>query len=301
VKLPLRGIALVPFFIAVLVAFCHTGIAEPIDAPAAGATPVVEVDLIDFDPAIGDVHGRLHLRLPKSMITKNESPTRDLAFVDADTVDESILKISSKEPYSYYDDFINSRYQVNDPGSQFMYPFDRHETYLHFFVAYDNSNGTSNDVKDFTKIPIALDCSACSFDGFDVDVSDAGTTATDVRLKVKVRRTNPTVIFSVFLAIAMWAITIVVLVLAIRVAHKKEEAPEIGTMGFIAGLLFAFPAIRSAQPRVPPMGVIVDYFGFFCDELILIVALIVVMVAWLRFGDKKKAEAEAAADVAADT
>lgn len=90
------------------------------------------------------------------MITKNESPTRDLVFVDADTVDESILKISSKEPYSYYDDFINSRYQVNDPGSQFMYPFDRHETYLHFFVAYDNSNGTSNDVKDFTKIPIAL-------------------------------------------------------------------------------------------------------------------------------------------------
>jgi hypothetical protein len=37
VKLPLRGIALVPFLIAVLVAFCHTGIAEPIDAPAAGA------------------------------------------------------------------------------------------------------------------------------------------------------------------------------------------------------------------------------------------------------------------------
>ena len=49
------------------------------------------------------------------------------------------------------------------------------------------------------------------------------------------------------------------------------------------------------------MGVIVDYFGFFCDEIILIIALIVVMVAWLRFGDKKKAEAEAAPDVAADT
>jgi hypothetical protein len=296
----LRAFALVPFFIAVLVAFCHTGIAEPIDAPAAGATPVVEVDLIDFDPAIGDIHGRLHLRLPKSMISKNASPMRDLVFVDADTVDESILKISSKEPYSYYDDFINSRYQVNDPGSQFMYPFDRHETYLHFFVAYDTSNGTTG-AKNLTKIPIALNCSACSFDGFDVDVSDAGTTATDVQLKVKVRRTNPTIIFSVFLAIAMWAITIVVLVLALRVAHKKEEAPEIGTMGFIAGLLFAFPAIRSAQPRIPPMGVIVDYFGFFADEMILIVALIVVMVAWLRFGDKKKAAEEAAIEVAADT
>jgi Domain of unknown function (DUF4436) len=264
------GIRVAPFLIAVLVAFCHTGIAEPIDAPAAGATPVVEVDLIDFDPAIGDIHGRLHLRLPKSMISKTESPTRD------------------KEPYSYYDDFINSRYQVNDPGSQFMYPFDRHQTYLHFFVAYDKSNGGAANAVNLQKIPIALDCSACTFDGFDVDVSDAGSTATDIQLKVKVRRTNPTLIFSVFLAIAMWAITIVVLVLALRVAHKKEEAPEIGTMGFIAGLLFAFPAIRSAQPRVPPIGVIVDYFGFFCDEIILIIALIVVMAAWLRFGNESK-------------
>jgi hypothetical protein len=167
VKLPLRVFALAPFLIAVLVAFCHTGIAEPIDAPAAGATPVVEVDLIDFDPAIGDIHGRLHLRLPKSMISKTESPTRDLVFVDADTVDESILKISSKEPYSYYDDFINSRYQVNDPGSQFMYPFDRHQTYLHFFVAYDKSNGGAANAANLQKIPVALDCSVCSFDGFD--------------------------------------------------------------------------------------------------------------------------------------
>jgi hypothetical protein len=84
-----------------------------------------------------------------------------------------------------------------------------------------------------------------------------------------------------------------VLVLAIRVAHRKDEAPEISTMGFIAGLLFAFPAIRSAQPRVPPMGVIVDYFGFFCDEVILIATLIVVMIAWLRFPEAKK---EAAAE-----
>ncbi len=67
-------------------------------------------------------------------------------------------------------------------------------------------------------------------------------------------------------------------------------------MGFIAGLLFAFPAIRGAQPRVPPMGVIVDYFGFFCDEFILIGTLIVVMIAWLRFPEEKKeTEAEPAA------
>jgi hypothetical protein len=288
VRYPLLALAVMPLAIAGLVAFCNVGIAEPIDAPATGPTPLVEVDLIDFDPAIGDVHGRLHLRLPASMITQEEEPTRDLVFVDADTVDESVLKLSSKSPYSYYDGFINSRYQVNDPGSQFFYPFDRHQTYLHFFLA-------RNDAKGLTKIPIAYDCSGCVFDGFDLSITDAGTTKTDVRLKVDIRRTNPTIIFSVFLAIAMWSITIVVVILSIRVARRKDAAPEVSTMGFIAGLLFAFPAIRSAQPRVPPMGVIVDYFGFFCDEVILIGALILVMIAWLRFREEEKKELAAEA------
>ncbi len=147
--------------------------------PAAAAKPVVEVNLIDFDPALGDVHARLHLRLPSSMLLQDEAPAKDLVFVDAANIDESILKIPSKEPFSAYDDFINTRYQVNDPGSQFMYPFDEHETDIHFFLAEDDG---STNLQHIRPIPIAYDCSNCSFDGFQVAVTDAGTTPTEVRL-----------------------------------------------------------------------------------------------------------------------
>ena len=254
---------------------------QPLDAAAQGSKPVIEINLIDFDPAVGDVHARVHLRLPPSMITAAATPTHDLIFVDATTVDESILKISSKTPFSYYDDFINSRYQVNDPGTQFMYPFDQHSTYLHYFLAQDSGNGA--DLRKVVKLPVAYDCSNCGFDGFHVAIADAGTTPTDVRLRVTIRRTTPIILFSMFIAVAMWAMTIVIVILAIRVVRKTKSAPEVATMGFIGGLLFAFPAIRGAQPRVPPMGVFSDYIAFFACEFILMFTLVAVMIAWVRY------------------
>lgn len=265
--------------------------AQPIDAAATGKKPVIEFNLIDFDPASGDVHGRLHLRLPASMITKELEPARDLVLVDATTVDESVLRLSSKEPFSYYDGFINSRYQVDDPGTQFMYPFDEHVTYLHAFLA-ENEGGR------LVRVPVAYDCAECEFDGFDVTVTDAGTTPTDVRLKVSIRRTTPIIVFSVCLSIAMWAMTLVVVRLAIRVVRQKKRAPEVATMGFIGGLLFAFPTIRGAQPRVPPMGVFSDYFAFFWCEFILIITLVVVMMAWVRYPHEADESTEAGEEIA---
>ncbi len=253
----------------------------------AGDKAVVAIDLIDFDPAVGDVHARLHLILPQSMLGKDATPAHDLTFVDEATVDESILKLSSTTPFSYYDGFASARYQVGDPGSEFSYPFDRHVTAIDFFLAQQITSGGKTT---FKRLPITYDCSGCSFDGFKVTIADAGTTPTEVRLKVSIRRSTPIIVFSVFLAVAMWAMTILVLILAIRVSRKKKHAPEVGTMGFIGGLLFAYPAIRGAQPRVPPMGVLSDYYGFFWNELILIVALACVMFAWVRFPEPPEEE-----------
>jgi hypothetical protein len=72
----------------------------PVDAAAAGDKPIIEINVIDFDPTTGDVHARLHLRLPPSLVSKQGAPTHSLVFVDTTTVDESIVKLSSKEPFS---------------------------------------------------------------------------------------------------------------------------------------------------------------------------------------------------------
>ena len=254
---------------------------EPANGQTAGPIPVVEVNLIDFDPSAGDVYARLHLQLPAAMLEANDSPLHDVRLVDSQTVDSPILKISANVPFSYYDDFIAARYQVNDQGTQFMYPFDAHNTSLGFFVSQDMGHGK------FERLPIKYDCSQCTVDGFDVSIHDDGTTPTDVRLRVNITRTKPIIIFSLAIALAMWAMTIVVVLMAYRVIRLNKEVPDVATMGFIGGLLFAFPAIRSTQPRVPPMGVLSDYYGFFWCEFILIVALVVVTIAWIRFPGTK--------------
>jgi len=60
------------------------------------------------------------------------------------------------------------------------------------------------------------------------------------------------------------------------------EATEMGEMAFCAALLFAFPAIRNAQPFAPTMGVLSDYLGFFWAESIVAISLIIKLNIWLR-------------------
>jgi hypothetical protein len=52
-------------------------------------------------------------------------------------------------------------------------------------------------------------------------------------------------------------------------------------MAFYAALLFAFPAIRNAQPFTPPMGVLSDYLGFFWAESLVAISLIIKLNIWL--------------------
>jgi hypothetical protein len=59
------------------------------------------------------------------------------------------------------------------------------------------------------------------------------------------------------------------------------EAPEMGEMAFCAALLFAFPAIRNAQPFAPTMGMLSDYLGFFWAESIVAISLIIKLNIWL--------------------
>jgi hypothetical protein len=61
----------------------------------------------------------------------------------------------------------------------------------------------------------------------------------------------------------------------VRKLVRTDLPPDINELAFGAALLFAFPAIRSIEPFVPPMGVLSDFFGFFWAESIVAVSLVV--------------------------
>jgi Domain of unknown function (DUF4436) len=46
-------------------------------------------------------------------------------------------------------------------------------------------------------------------------------------------------------------------------------------------LIFGLPAIRNAQPGVPPVGVLGDYISFIWAEIIVGVSAVIIIWTWL--------------------
>lgn len=100
-------------------------------------------------------------------------------------------------------------------------------------------------------------------------------------MDIKITRSEPVVFFSTLVMIIMWLLAIITALMALRILFS-DRLPEIGLLGFLGALLFAFPAIRNAQPNVPPVGTLGDFLSFFWTELIVVVSLIIVGACWLK-------------------
>lgn len=242
--------------------------------------PLLIINLLSFDSPLGDIPARLMLKLPKSDITPRFSPKSDYYLVDELTVNESVLKIDSTKPFSAFDNELATTYQVDDAGSQFIYPFDVHNAELRIFV--DKSiNGNSEELLK-EHLPIKVDTSLCSFEGYKITLTPGPDNGPNyVNLKIELRRTFAIKAFVVFLSFLMLAVSIGFM-LMVRKLMKSEAAPDINELAFGAALLFAFPAIRSIEPSVPPMGVLSDFFGFFWAETIVALSLIAYLHCWMK-------------------
>ena len=247
-----------------------------------GSNPVLSMNLIGFDAVTGDLRARHNLRIPASEVSSIHSPKQSYYLVDPfDTQSPTFLAIRSQVPYSVYDNFLTSIYQVEDAGSQFFYPFDTHRARIRLFVDRDEGIG-SGGKPELKRQPFTFDYNVPTFEGYDVTMTpmpDNSPTLFD--LDVVLKRNLPIRCYSVFIALLMLLISVSVLRMAQK-RIKSTEAPEMGEMAFCAALLFAFPAIRNAQPFAPPMGVLSDYLGFFWAESLVAISLIIKLNIWLR-------------------
>jgi len=247
-----------------------------------GSNPVLSMNLIGFDAVTGDLKARHNLRIPASEVSLIYAPKQSYYLVDPfDTQSPTFLAIRSQVPYSVYDNFLTSIYQVEDAGSQFFYPFDTHRARIRLFVDREERIGLGGR-PELKRQPFTFDFNIPTFEGYDVTMipmPDNSPTLLD--LDVVLKRTLPIRCYSVFIALLMLLISVSVLRMA-RKRLKSTEAPEMGEMAFCAALLFAFPAIRNAQPFAPPMGVLSDYLGFFWAESLVAISLIIKLNIWLR-------------------
>lgn len=235
--------------------------------------PHLVINLMSFEATHGDINARLQLRLPEAEVTQQYSPKHDYFLVDELTVNESVLKISSTTPYSAFNNYLPTMYQVHDAGSQFFYPFDNHTAYLRMFV--DRSGGTNALGVVEQRLPVKIDTSLCSFEGYNIKLTpESDNSPTYTHLRLDLDRTLPIKLFTVFVSLLMLMVSIGFMNM-VRKLVKTNASPDINELAFGAALLFAFPAIRSIEPFVPPMGVLSDFIGFFWAESIVAISLVV--------------------------
>jgi len=258
---------------AIMVSSILAGDAE--SAFTDGTNPELSINLISFESSQGDIMARLHLKLPKSELNSRFSPKHDYALVDELTINESVLRMSSSNPYSAFNNSLATEYQVHDAGSQFFYPFDDHVADIRIFV--DRTDGGIEQ-----RVPVKLDTTLCSFEGYKINLTPASDHATDyVHLQVELQRTLPIRLFTIFISVLMLTVAIGFMNM-VRKLVKSKAPPDINELAFGAALLFAFPAIRSIQPFVPPMGVLSDFVGFFWAETIVAGSLIAYLNCWIK-------------------
>jgi hypothetical protein len=94
-------------------------------------------------------------------------------------------------------------------------------------------------------------------------------------------RSTPTILYTVSMMVVMWSVGLGAFALSASLVARRRRF-EAGFTGFLAALLFAFPAVRNSLPGAPPIGVLTDYAAFFWGEALVAAALLLLLFGWTR-------------------
>ncbi|CAO3628291.1 unnamed protein product [Cunninghamella blakesleeana] len=203
---------------------------------------------VDFDKMSYSIHFNLQpngtLVNPQGYLlhetTISFTPFQRFIFSEGDTL--SSLQVSFK-----YDD-----------GNSIDYPFDQYTGYFEMDATIKILNNNNSFIEQPLPISFNLDASLTSF-------SFTPTfTPMEHRLGLKTMtgRSKTTLGFSFFMCFLMWALSLIMAMYGYQVLiHKRPVHAHACMLGI--SMLFALPAMRSAQPGVPDAGCISDVLGFY--------------------------------------
>nr|KAJ3420561.1 hypothetical protein HK105_005533 [Polyrhizophydium stewartii] len=109
-----------------------------------------------------------------------------------------------------------------------------------------------------------------------------------IEAKIVFQRYWPSRFFSIFVFCIQWILSVIALILSTTLwfRNRKVEPP---TIGVIASLLFALPAIRSAQPGAPPVGCTLDVAGYFWNLGLAALSMMLLMINYIvRYTREKR-------------
>jgi hypothetical protein len=273
----------------------------------------VFVKLVSVDPIKGDASARLEF-LPHGNLTPDEGVTlsKDIKLL--------VNSASGKQEHVFEKgkrmNPVDVTVQLFD-GNVTDYPFDRHSGYLEMYLSEvvkdkaDKSKaeavptpvptplpvdedgeerpqqqppaGETQGAQAPTEpesVPIGVDFFG-SIPGLSIQAAKTGQSDDDyVAIDMNFERAPTVKFFSIFVMVVMWGVTIVVLLMTFSIVMQGRKI-EIGMFSFLAALLFAFVALRNAQPGSPPIGSYSDYIAFFWAEILIALCLLTIIAVWV--------------------
>ena len=273
----------------------------------------VDVKLVSIDPNKGDIVARLEF-LPKGSFTTDEGSTlaRDLKLYVNSANGKQELDFPKGKRMNPMEVVVNMF-----DGLVTDYPFDKHSAFLEMYflpgkeAAKEKSAAAAPKpaeptptptpeapaageeqkkeegakkaeaaTPDEDDIPIGVDFVG-SIPGFKIEAAKAKESTDDyVGIDMTISRASTTKFFSFFVMAMMWGLTIGVMFLTLSVVLRGRKV-ELAMFSFTAALLFAFAAVRNAQPGTPPIGTYSDFISFFWAEVIIALCLIILVFTWL--------------------
>ena len=269
----------------------------------------VDVKLVSIDANKGDIVARMEF-LPKGHFTKDDGSTlsRDLKLYVNSANGKQELDFPKGKRMNPMEVVVNMF-----DGVVTDYPFDKHSAYLEMYFepgkeapkektadaatkptpAPTPAPTAGEDEKkeegakkpdaakpDEDEIPIGVDFQG-SIPGFKIQAAKAKESTADlVGIDMAISRAATTKFFSLFVMSMMWGLTLGVIFLTLSVVLRGRKV-ELAMFSFTAALLFAFAAVRNAQPGTPPIGTYSDFISFFWAEVIIALCLIILVFTWV--------------------
>lgn len=244
---------------------------SPSPAPASdspGDSVEVYMTVLTFDPIKGEVDARLEF-IPKGSYRQNDTdfPAKNL-LLSVNNVEKQGSQLTFKKGKPMDASSVKFTTVKGDASN---YPFDQHTAEI--YLSLETAEGV--------EVPLNLNFYS-NLPGYDIDDTPAKDNSADlINIDVNVSRSGTTKFFSIVVMVTLWVLALLSLMVAVKVA-QSGKVPEIGMFGWMAALLFASPAVRNTQPNVPPVGTVSDTFSLLLTETIVVIALAIVGICWVR-------------------
>jgi hypothetical protein len=101
-------------------------------------------------------------------------------------------------------------------------------------------------------------------------------------INLKLRRADNLIMVSILISATMTSLAVTLLFIVLRLIGASKEQFSIMPLSMCFALIFGLPALRNAQPGVPPIGAFCDYISFIWAELIVAVSGLLLAWKWLH-------------------